>query len=184
MIKREKIYFSPDMLKYFVDEKFNEVGLSFKGEAKINDDLSIVTDKEIALGNLEETKKTYLKVMEMRELTEEEQKYANKAHEFLSKMFEIMFYNKKLIVAWTLFVSTTLGIDISMGNFLNVLVKSIILLLINRPIKFVKEIFKMFQRDVKLEELEEFLREQHVLGYVDSVDDKNDIKMYAKLRNE
>lgn len=163
--------------------KVLEAGLHFNGETKIDENMYVVTDKRVEIDGLMETKKTYLKVMEMRELTEEEMKYANKARHILSKMFEIMFYNKKIMIAWTLFVCTTLGIDIASGNFLGIALKSICLLLINRPIKFIKEVTNILNSDKKKEELTDYLRENHVLGYALSVDDNDDIKMYAKVRN-
>lgn len=181
-----KLYFNTDLTLAALLAKPDEIlesGLSFDGEVKLNDNMSIITDKEVKVnGGLSDTHKTYLKVMEMRELTEEEIKYANKVREFLAKMFEIMFYNKKIMIAWTMVVATALGINISNGDFLGIILKSVCVLVINRPIKFIKEVINMFKRDAKIEELTEFLREKHVLGLVDSVDDKDDIKMYAKLR--
>ncbi len=184
--EENKVYFNNDfdlMLLLARQEEIIESGVAFNGEAKIDDNISVITEKEVNLGKtLSDTHKTYLKVMEMRELTEEEMKYVNKSREFLSKMFNIMFYNKKLMVAWTMIVATALGINIVAGNFLGVALQSLCLLMVNRPIKFIKEVIKMFKRDAKIEELSEYLRDKQVLGYVDSVDDKKDIKMYAKLR--
>jgi len=177
---------SVELLKMLLldNEKVLESGLHFDGESKIDESISVVTDKRIKMDNLMDTQITYHKVMEMRDLTETEMKYANKMREFLSKMFNIMFYYKKVMIAWTLFVSITLGIDIANGNFLGITLKSIALLVVNRPIRFIKEAIKIFKRDAKIDELVELLRDKHVLGYVNAVDDKNDIKMYAKIRKE
>lgn len=181
-----KIYFNTDLVLVALlakQEDILESGIAFDGEIKVDYSMSVVTNKEVKVqGDLSNTHKTYLKVMEMRDLTEEERKYANKGREFLSKMFEIMFYDKKMMIAWTLFVCSSLGIDIATDNFLGIILKSICLLVVNRPIRFIKEVIKMFKRDAKIEEIAEFLREQNVLGLVDSVDDNKDIKMYAKLR--
>lgn len=182
----KKLYFNNDFVLITLLAKQDDIletGLAFDGEVRIDDNISIITEKEVKLDEgLPDTHKTYLKVMEMRELTEEEMKYANKTREFLSKMFNIMFYNKKLMISWTIIVATALGINIVEGDFLGIALKSFCLLVVNRPIKFIKEVIKMFKRDAKIEELSEYLRDKQVLGLVNSVDDKNDIKMYAKLR--
>lgn len=182
----EKVRFTDDLALLALltqQEKIIETGISFSGAIKVDESTSIITDKDVKIpGNIMDAKKTYLKVMEMRELTEEEQKYANKGREFLSKMFKIMFYNNKYMIALACFIATMLGLDIATGNFLGIILKCLLVLFINRPIKFVKEVIGMFERGDRIEELSEELREYHLLSLIDSVDNDKDIKMYAKLK--
>ncbi|HAB66898.1 MAG TPA: hypothetical protein DCE23_05980 [Firmicutes bacterium] len=182
----EKVLFTDDLSILALltqQEKIIETGISFSGAVKVDESISIITNKDVKIpGNIMDAKKTYLKVMEMRELTEEEQKYASKGREFLAKMFKIMFYNKKAMIAWTCTVAAMLGLDIATGNLLGIAINIILILLFNRPIKFIKEIAAMYEREDRIEELSEELRENHLLSLIDSVDNDKDIKMYAKLK--
>lgn len=182
----EKVLFTDDLSILALltqQEKIIETGISFSGAVKVDESISIITNKDVKIpGNIMDAKKTYLKVMEMRELTEEEQKYASKGREFLAKMFKIMFYNKKAMIAWTCTVAAMLGLDIATGNLLGIAINIILILLFNRPIKFIKEIAAMYEREGRIEELSEELRENHLLSLIDSVDNDKDIKMYAKLK--
>ena len=65
-----------------------EVGISFSGEIKVDEQTSVITDKQIKIDTPEETTKTYLKVMEMRELTEAERMNVSKAKLFFKKYFK------------------------------------------------------------------------------------------------
>ena len=92
--RTDGIHFTDSVLEFDMLTKFiplEEVGISFNGEIKIDDTMSVITDKQIKLDNPEEAKKTYLKVIEMRELTEAERINVSKAKLFMKKLFDVFF---------------------------------------------------------------------------------------------
>lgn len=156
-----------------------EVGISFSGEIKVDENTSVITDKQIKLDNPEVATKTYQKVMEMRELTEVERTNVNKFKLVLKKLFDVYFRGQKwrrnLCVFWTII----LGFDIAVENYFGALCMAACITLYTSPVKFVKEVRKIFSKK-KREELSEELSKMNVLGYVNSVDEDEGIQLYFK----
>ena len=166
-----------DLLTKFIT--LEEVGISFNGEIKIDEMTSVITDKQIKLDSPEEAKKTYLKVMEMRDLTEAERLNVSKAKLFMKKLFDVFFKGQKFRRNLTIFWLVILGFDVAIENYFGVLMMTACILLYNSPIKFIKEIRKMSNKK-REEELTEELIEMKMLGYVNSVDNDEGIKLYYK----
>lgn len=156
-----------------------EVGISFSGEIKIDDKTSVITDKQIKLDNPEVAAKTYQKVMEMRELTEAERTNVNKFKLVLKKLFDVYFkgqkFRRNLCVFWTII----LGFDIATENYFGALMMAAAITLYTSPIKFIKEVRKIFSKK-KREELSEELSKVNMLGYVNSVPDDEGVQLYFK----
>ena len=72
-----------------------ETGLSFSGEVLLDDNTSVITDKQVKMNSPEDSVKTYLKVMEMRDLSEAEVKHISKYKLFFNKLFEVFFRGQK-----------------------------------------------------------------------------------------
>lgn len=169
-------------------DKIEETGLSIQSEIKISEDTSTTIDKMVKIGGLEDTHETYLKVVEMRDLTKEEIKLADKAREFLSKLFEIFFRGEKVNVILSVILILATGIEIFSGNFIGTYVRAASFFLINRPIAFTKEMYRIIKKDIKtikrnieLKKIEEYLRQRNVLEYID-IAERYDVEMYAKIK--
>lgn len=159
---------------------FDEVGISFSGEIEIDDNTSVITDKQVKMDNPEIAAKTYLKVMEMRELSEDEIKHINKFRLFFKKMFEVFFKNEKFRVFITCYWLLFLGFEIATEDYLMSLLYITAIALYNSPIKFAKEIKKMIGSKKRKEVLIEELSKANVLGYVNSVSDDEGVQLYFK----
>jgi hypothetical protein len=160
----------------------DEVGISFNGEIKIDEKTSVITDKQIKLDNPEEAKKTYLKVMEMRELTEAERLNVSKAKLILKKLFDVFFKGQKFRRNLTIFWLVIVGLDIAAENYFGALTMTACILLYNSPIKFIKEIKKMYNKKRRLE-LEKELTDMKMLGHVNLVDEDEGIRLYYKPKS-
>jgi hypothetical protein len=160
----------------------DEVGISFNGEIKIDEKTSVITDKQIKLDNPEEAKKTYLKVMEMRELTEAERLNVSKAKLILKKLFDVFFKGQKFRKNLTIFWLVIVGLDIAAENYFGALTMTTCILLYNSPIKFIKEIKKMYNKKRRLE-LEKELTDMKMLGHVNLVDEDEGIRLYYKPKS-
>ncbi len=158
----------------------DEVGISFSGEIEIDDNTSVITDKQVKMDNPEIAAKTYLKVMEMRELSEDEIKHINKFRLFFKKMFEVFFKNEKFRVFITCYWLLFLGFEIATEDYLMSLLYIAAIALYNSPIKFAKEIKKMIGSKKRKEVLMEELSKANVLGYVNSVPDDEGVQLYFK----
>lgn len=156
-----------------------EVGISFNGEIKIDEKTSVITDKQIKLENPEIAVKTYQKVMEMRELTEVERANISKAKLVLKKLFDVFFKGQKFRRNLTIFWMVLLGFDVAVENYFGALMMTACILLYNSPIKFVKEVRKIYSNK-KRKALEEELSNVNMLGYVNSVDDDKGVQLYYK----
>lgn len=183
------LYFEFIKSLYSLD-KIEETGLRIQSEIKISEDMSITIDKMVKIDGLEDTHETYLKVVEMRDLTEDEIKHANKAREFLSKMFEILFRGQKSNAILTIALILTMGLYASVGNFIGCFGFIPSLFIISSPIAFTKEIYKIIQRDIKnikrnieLNKIEEYLREKNVLEHIDLAE-QYDVEIYAKIKKK
>lgn len=157
-----------------------EVGISFSGEIKVDEMTSVITDKQIKLENPEVAAKTYQKVMEMRDLTEAERTNVSKAKLVLKKLFEVFFKGQKWRRNLCIFYAVIVGFDIAVENYLGAILMTICILLYSSPIKFIKEMKKMFGNKKRKEELSEELSKLNVLGYVDSVPEDEGVQLYFK----
>ena len=157
-----------------------EVGISFSGEIQVDEMTSVITDKQIKLENPEVAAKTYQKVMEMRELTEAERTNVSKAKLVLKKLFEVFFKGQKWRRNLCVFYAVIVGFDIAVENYLGALLMTACILLYTSPIKFIKEMKKIFGNKKRREELSEELSKLNVLGYVDSVPEDEGVQLYFK----
>ena len=160
----------------------DEMGIRFCGEVKISDKISVLTDKKVSFENSKEVVKTYQKVLEIRELTDEEKMEINKFRLFFKKLFEVFFRNDKWRVYYTLFVSGAIGLDIYTDNYFGVFIMALCIALNTSPIKFAKELKKLIFSESKQKKIEEYLKEKNVLNYVNSIDDGN-IRLYLKTKD-
>lgn len=157
-----------------------EVGISFSGEIKVDDNTSVITDKQVKMENSDMAVKTYLKVMEMRDLSEDEIKHINKFRLFFKKLFEVFFRKEKSRVYFTSLWLALLSFEIAMDDYLMALFYVAAIALYNKPIAFAKEIKKMIGSKKRKEILSEELSKANVLGYVNSVPDDEGVQLYFK----
>lgn len=157
-----------------------EVGISFSGEIKVDDNTSVITDKQVKMENSDMAVKTYLKVMEMRDLSEDEIKHINKFRLFFKKLFEVFFRREKTRVYFTSLWLALLSFEIAMDDYLMALFYVAAIALYNKPIAFAKEIKKMIGSKKRKEILSEELSKANVLGYVNSVPDDEGVQLYFK----
>lgn len=165
------------MLTKFIP--LEEVGISFSGEVKVDDNTSVITDKQVKMGTPEKAVKNYVKVMEMRELTDIERENVSKGKLFLKKLFEVFFRGDKWRRNVTIFWMVILGFDIATENYIGALLMTAFILLYNSPVKFLKEVKKMCTSKKRKEELSEELAKEHLLAYVDSVPDEG-VQLYFR----
>lgn len=165
------------MLTKFIP--LEEVGISFSGEIKIDEKTSVITDKQIKLENPEEAAKTYQKVMEMRDLTEAERTNVNKFKLVLKKVFDVYFRGQKFRRNLCIFWMIILGFDIATENYFGALIMAAFITLYTSPIKFIKEMKKIFGKKRK-EQLMDELSKMNLLGHVNSVDDDEGVQLYFK----
>lgn len=170
--------------EYFDRHDIEEVGISFNSELSIGNDVSVLTNKDIPLKSAQETKDTYLKVMEMRELTLAEAEMANGVRGFLKRAFHEVYNGSKFWILWGLYLTYYSGVAIYQENFAMALLGVACLAVHIKPIHFYKFVKKILNEPERLEELKKFLQEKNVSGYVYSVEKDEDIKMYVKLRGE
>ena len=156
-----------------------EVGISFNGEIKIDDTISVITDKQVKLESPEVATMAYKKVMEMRELTEAERTNVSKAKLVLKKLFEVFFRGQKWRRNLCIFYALIAGFDIAVENYFGAILMTSFILLYTSPIKFYKELRKIFSKK-KQKKLSDELSELHLLGDVNSVDDDEGIQLYFK----
>lgn len=157
-----------------------EVGISFSGEIKVDEKTSVITDKQIKLDNPEVAIKTYQKVMEMRELTEAERTNVSKAKLFLKKLFEVFFKGQKWRRNLCIFYASLVAFDIAVDNYFGALMMTACILLYTSPIKFAKELKKIFGNKKRKKELSEELSKMNMLGHVDSVDEDEGVQLYFR----
>ena len=136
-------------------------------------------DKQIKLDNPEVATKTYQKVMEMRELTEAERTNVNKFKLVLKKLFDVYFKGQKFRRNLCVFWAIILGFDIATENYFGALMMAAAITLYTSPIKFIKQVKKIFGKK-KREELSEELSKMNVLGYVNSVPEDEGVQLYFK----
>lgn len=160
-----------------------EVGISFDGEIKISDDVSVLTQKNIPMATISETKETYLKVMEIRELTEKEAELVKGVRGFLKRVFHEVYNENKFWIFWTLYLLYCSSFSVYKENLLMFLISVGCLIINMKPISFYKFIQKILNEPQKIEELKSYLHEKNVSAYVESVENDEDIKMYVKYQS-
>ena len=160
-----------------------EVGISFSGEVEVDENTSVVTDKQVKMGTPEKAVKTYLKVMEERELNRFQREKVSKGKLFLKKVFEVFFrgdkWRRNLCIFWVALAS----FHIACENYLSALLVTACILLYCSPVKFLKEVKKMCTSKKRKEELSEELSEQHLLPYIDSVPAEG-IQLYFRPKSK
>ena len=181
---KDTLYFSyPSSFVSMVESvPVDEMGIRFCGEVIISDKISVLTNKKVVFENSDDVVKTYQKVLEIRDLTNEEKMEVSKIKLFFKKLFEVFFRNEKWRVYYTLVVSGAIALDIYTDNYFGLLVMVACLLLNTSPVKFAKEVKKLFLSESKKKKIEEFLNEKNVLNYVNSVQSNTDIKLYLKTK--
>lgn len=157
-----------------------ETGLSFSGEVLLDDNTSVITDKQVKMNSPEDSVKTYLKVMEMRDLSEAEIKHISKYKLFFTKLFEVFFKNQKFRVYLTCYWLLFLGFEIAIEDYLMSFIYVAAIALYNSPIKFAKEIKKMISSKKRKEELKEELGEKNLVGLIYSIPEDEGIQLYFK----
>lgn len=178
----ERMYFDsvPEFKMLSCIVPTEEVGIRFSGEIAIDDSMSVITDKTIPLSDVEETVKTYQKVMEIRELTEDEILHINKWRLVFKKLFDVFFRGKKWRVFYTAFCSCALAIDIDTNNILGILLMTLCILCNTSPIKFAKELPKIFASSEKVEQLKAEIDNKEIVSTISSIPDDEGIQLYLK----
>lgn len=157
-----------------------EVGISFEGETKVSDDVRVFTKKEIKCKDAAEAKDTYLKVMEMRALTKEEEEFAHNARGFFKKVYKEICKNSKFWVVFTTYLCWYTGHSIRRESIFGTLIGTFGLAVYLKPVKFYKLIKSFLKRPERLDELSILLHEKNISGYAKAVDDDKDIQLYLK----
>ncbi len=157
-----------------------ETGISFSGEIEVDENTSVITDKQVKMSSPQESKNTYLKVIEMRDLTEVEIKNISKYRLFFKKLFEVFFKKSKFNVGISIFWTFYIGLNVATDDYLWALIYTAMIVLYNSPIKFYKELRKMVGSEKRKEELREELESLHLMGYVNSVPDDEGVQLYFK----
>lgn len=159
-----------------------DTGLYFHDEVEVGDGVSVITDERVSLGSPENTAKTYHKVVEVVELNELEMQEANKARLLLKKLFEVFFKGKKGLVIYTMFIGLCIGLDIATKDWFGLLLNISLIFLWDSPIKFAKEVKKIFTSSKKREELSEELKELGISSTLQNVSSKDSVQLYYKPR--
>ncbi len=176
---------------YYVDDvcEFNmltamlpieKVGLSFSGEIEVDENTSVITDRQVEFENPEKTIQTYLKVMEIRDLTEDEIKHVSKFRLFFKKLFDVFFRGQKFRVFFTCFWALLTVFEVSTDDYFMALFYVAAIALYTSPIKFAKEMKKMLGSKKRKEELRDELTDLNIMGLVSSIPDNEGIQLYFK----
>jgi hypothetical protein len=146
-----------------VDGKI-DTGIRVYDELEIDEKTSVITEKEISFSSPEETKRNYLKVIEVQELSEAEINNVNKFRLFFKKLFNVFFKGKKWLVAYGIFCTLLIALDIALENYFGAFIMFACLWVNSSPIKFAKEVKKLFSSEKKMDELKRELRELNLSG--------------------
>ena len=160
----------------------DDTGLYFHDEIKVSDGISVITDKRVSMGSPENTVKAYHKVVEMVELNELEIQQMNKVRLLLKKLFEVFFKGKKGLVIYTAFLGFSIAIDIMTKDLIGLILNIALVFMWNQPIKFAKDVKKIFTSDKKYEKLSDELRKLGLLSVSQNVTSKDGVKLYYKPR--
>ena len=155
-----------------------ETGISVSDKVEIDDCISVLTEKEVLFDTPEETRKNYLKVIEVQELSESEVEELGKIRLILKKIFTVFFKDKKWNVAYGIFCTLLIGIDIALDNWFGAVVMLMCLWVSTSPVKFIKEVKKLLVSEEKKEQLKQELREVD-LGNLEFVS-KESIQLFVK----
>lgn len=141
-----------------------DTGIRIYDEVEIDEKTSVITEKEILFSSPEETKRNYLKVIEVQELSEAEIDNVNKFRLFFKKLFNVFFKGKKWLVAYSIFCSLLLVFDMAIENYFGAFIMFACLWVNNSPIKFAKEVKKLFASEKIKDELKRELSELNLSG--------------------
>lgn len=157
-----------------------EVGISFCGEVEVGQGISIITDKQINLNNPRKAIDTYQKVVEVRELTEAERLHVSKFKVAFNKIFEVFFRNEKWRMYLSILWTVMFGFDIAVENYLGALMMAACLTIYNSPVKYARELKKIFGNQERKEELKDELAKAGVLGYAISTPEDEGVQLYFR----
>lgn len=157
-----------------------ETGICFSSEIDVYDNVSVITDKKVKMNSPEESINTYLKVLEIRDLSEDEIRNISKFRLFFKKLFEVFFRNQKFRVFLTSYWLLFLGFEIATDDYLTALIYIAGIALYTSPIKFAKEMKKMFSSGKRKNELKDELTNLNIMGLVNSIPDDDGIQLYFK----
>lgn len=141
-----------------------ETGVCVADKLEIDDCLSVLTEREVFFDTPEETKRNYLKVIEVQELSEDEINNVNKFRLFFKKLFNVFFKGKKWLVAYGIFCTLLIALDIALENYFGAFIMFACLWVNSSPIKFAKEVKKLFTSEKKMDELKRELIELNLSG--------------------
>lgn len=158
-----------------------ETGISVYDELDVGNGVSVITEKEIPFNSPEETKKNYIKVMEVRDMTEAEMDVANKFRLFFKKLFNVFFKGKKWVMAYSLFCATMIAFDIAVENYFGALIMFICIWVTTSPVKFMKSLKGLLTSKKKKEELRQEVLEMN-LGGLEYIPEES-IKMFVRPSN-
>ena len=155
-----------------------ETGISVYDELQIDDNTSVITEREVSFNTPEETKSNYLKVIEVQELSEAEVEELGKFKLILKKIFTVFFKGKKWNVAYGIFCTLLIGLDIALDNWFGAMIMLMCLWISSSPIKFAKEVKKILTSEEKKDALRTELNKVN-LGGLEYLP-KDSIKLFVK----
>lgn len=180
----ERVYVDSD--KFF--EKITDMmpiedtGLYFHDEIEVGEGVSVITDERVSIGSPDKTVRAYKKVVEMVELNELEIQQMNKVRLLLKKLFEVFFKGKKGLVIYTAFLVFSVGLDIVTRDLIGLILNIALICMWNQPIKFYRELKKIFTSEKKYDALCEDLKQLGLLNVTHNVTSKDAVKLYYKPR--
>ncbi len=176
-------FYTKDVKEFdFITSKLpiEETGISFSGEVEVGEGVSVITDKQVKMGNPEDSKKTYIKVIEYRELTEAERLHVSKVRLVLKKLFDVFFNKSKVNLYLSLFWGVIATLEVKMDDYFWALIYTSMIIFYNHPIKFAKELKKIVGNKKEVEKLEDELVQNSLLGYANSIPEDEGIQLYFK----
>ena len=132
------------------------------------------------MGSPEKTLKAYHKVVEMVQLNVLEIQQMNKVRLLLKKFFEVFFKGKKGLVIYTAFLGFSIALDIMTKDLICLILIIVLICMWNQPIKFYREVKKVFTSEKKYDALCDDLRKLGILSVSQNVSSKDGIKLYYK----
>lgn len=160
-----------------------ETGIKISGATKVDDTISVLTEKEVQCKTKEETLTTYQKVMDIRELTPKEETLVAKAKSRLKLVYNNIFKGNKYVLISSLTLSILATFNLSVANYFAVFTDLAFILMVLGPKKLLTGIKKIFASSKVKKEAEEHLDEYHLKTAALMVDNDEDIKMYVKVKS-
>lgn len=180
----ERVYVDSDKFfeKITDNMPLEDTGLYFHDEIEVGEGVSVITDERVSIGSSEKTVKAYHKVVEMIELNELEIQQMNKIRLLLKKLFEVFFKGKKGLVIYTAFLGFSIALDIMTKDLIGLILNIALVFMWNQPIKFYREVKKIFTSEKKYDALCDDLRKLGLLSVSQNVTSKDGVKLYYKPR--